>query len=200
MSVNVPLVQLFRDGVVIAPHVGVAILQQLLTEAIQQQDERQNPDTSSADKPHLPPRIDDIELTSDGLVRRRLSSPPPTVAEMAVLLAAVLDQRWAVVPDDLKSVIARGLQDVGSDLGRFSASLRTFERSDARPEIVAVAGPATGRLVRKRWTDQILFDRKSRRRPPTGNGLHARDGGQRPRLFRSARLLRSDRFCWRSAR
>src|SRR5687768_5439103 len=102
MSVVSSLAQLSHDGIADGPHEGVAILQQLLAEAIaQQQVERQHTVVSSADHPHIPPRIDDIELTSDGLVRRRSSSTPPSVAEMAVLLAAILDQRWGVVPDDL---------------------------------------------------------------------------------------------------
>ena len=124
--------ELFRDGITVTvPYEGVAILQQLLAEAIaQQRVERKDPDVSrSADERHISPRIDDIELTSEGLVRRRLSSTSPAVAEMAVLLAAVLDERGGVVPDDLRTVIAHGLQDSGVPTSDgFSASLRVFER------------------------------------------------------------------------
>ena len=136
MSVNVLLAELFRDGITVSPYEGVAILQQLLAEAIaQQRVERKDPDVSVGDERHISPRIDDIELTSEGLVRRRSSSTSPTVAEMAVLLAAVLDERWGVVPDDLRTVIAHGLQDRSSDLDGFSASLRVFERG-APPQVV----------------------------------------------------------------
>ena len=136
MSVNVLLAELLRDGLSVSPYEGVAILQQLLAEAIaQQRVARKDPDVSVADEGHISPRIDDIELTSEGLVRRRSSSASPTVAEMAVLLAAVLDERWGVVPDDLRTVIAHGLQDRSSDLAGFSASLSVFERG-APPQVV----------------------------------------------------------------
>lgn len=67
MSVNVLLAELFRDGITVSPYEGVAILQQLLAEAIaQQRVERKDPDVSVGDERHISPRIDDIELTSEG--------------------------------------------------------------------------------------------------------------------------------------
>ena len=170
MSDDVSLAQLFHDGIAVGPHEGVDILQQLLAEAIaQQQLERPNTDASGADKQHIPPRIDDIELTRDGQVRRRSSSTPPTVAEMAVLLAAVLDKRWGVVPDDLRSVIAHGLQDGSSDLERFSAALRAFEREAPAQVVRDLLRAAASVRVRSSPTVAVPPAEAASARPePTG--------------------------------
>src|SRR5437588_7537687 len=96
---------LFTQGVVLAPHQAIAVVEQLLEDSDSEGPPR------AAGAPRVPPRIDDVELRTDGYVRWNPPRDTPSVPEMVALLRALLRD---TVPEDLENVLSAQERGSGS--------------------------------------------------------------------------------------
>lgn len=191
MHTLVTLADLIRRQVPILPHEAVAIAQQLTHVTC----------TDEANAPPGPLTAESVAIDEEGHVRCRGFASTPSVAELAMLLQALL--AGGRVPGGLRYAVGRALHDVDAppfdSLADFSAALKRFENGDpyaavrtlaerASATADATAGPPAG-SERRRMTPAVSALRRELRladlrlyearlaAPPRGT---ARAGARRP--------------------
>jgi hypothetical protein len=124
------IAELMNRGIELKPHEGVAIVQQLIC--------RRFHASRAPQTPFGPPSVDTVELRSDGAAVCISSDVTPAVAELAILLEALL-ARSPRVPESLQKIIARALYELDGppfdSLDEFSSALSQHEHAD-RAEVI----------------------------------------------------------------
>ncbi len=120
---SVPIGELRRSGVVLEPHEAVALVQGLIHDR----------GAGGVTPPFGPPSLDNVEIGADGSVICRACEITPAVAELAILLQALLPP-GAPLPGGLRYAIARALHEVDvppfDSVEEFSAALARYERGE----------------------------------------------------------------------
>jgi len=131
------MAELLRDGVAVRADEAVAIAQKLIHE----------PQRLPPSAPFGPPSIDSVCIGDDGSVICRGCEATPGVAEIAILLQALLPEGSPRVPGSLRYTIARALHDVDAppfdSLESLSAALARYERGDRDAAVRRLAARAS---------------------------------------------------------
>jgi hypothetical protein len=125
MSPAITIAEILAGGVHITPSEAVAVVQKLIED-----------ETSAFDPcpPFGPPALTTVTIHEDGTVRCRGCAITPSVAEVAILLQALLPAGALRVPGGLRYAVARALHEVSASpfdsIDEFSLTLRRFERGN----------------------------------------------------------------------
>ena len=126
----VSMAELRRWGVAIRADEAVAIAQKLMHE----------PQHASGSAPFGPPSLERVCIADDGSVICRDCEATPGVAEIAILLEALLPEGAPGVPGALRYIIARALHDVDAppfdSLDALSSALARHETAGDRDAIL----------------------------------------------------------------
>jgi hypothetical protein len=157
------IAELFDRGILLQPHECVAIVQQLI---------HQDHDASRAPRmPFGPPCLDTVDLRSSGAAVCISADVTPAVAELAILLQALLT-RTPQVPRPLQEIVGRALHEVDGppfdSLADFSRALAPHEGDDRDAVIRGMldrlrapdsnGGQPAQHLVNRRRTPNIVSE------------------------------------------
>jgi len=136
MATLVSMAELKHAGVTIHASEAVAIAQKLIHE----------PQLVSSSAPYGPPSLERVCIGDDGSVICRGCEATPGVAEIAILLEALLPEGGPDVPGALRYTIARALHDVDAppfdSLEVLSAALMRHEHGDRNAAVRRLAARA----------------------------------------------------------
>jgi hypothetical protein len=138
MAMMVSMAELRRANVAVRADEAVAIAQKLIHE----------PQHAAGTEPFGPPSLERVCIGDDGSVICRGCEATPGVAEIAILLEALLPEGAPGVPGALRYVIARALHEVDAppfdSLDALSAALSRHEHGDRDVVLRRLAARAAG--------------------------------------------------------